>query len=77
MSEFVIINCRKKYQDFWSNTRNATFENLHNDIAILTSQEEELKNKLEKIQKEKDRILKLENILQEENSEEKKNEHRT
>lgn len=63
MSEFVILDKKKKYQDFWLNMRNATQENFQTDLAILLKNQEELENKLTLIQKEKDRIFKLIQIL--------------
>ena len=63
MSEFVILEGKKKYQDFWLNMRNATQENFQTDLAILLKEQEVLENKLNKIQTEKDRIFKLIQIL--------------
>jgi len=63
MSEFVISEEKKKYQDFWLNMRNATQENFQTDLAILLKEQEVLENKLNKIQTEKDRIFKLIQIL--------------
>jgi ABC-type phosphate transport system auxiliary subunit len=72
MTEFVILEEKKKYQDFWLNMRNATQENFQTDLSILLKEQETLENKLEKIQQEKDRIFKLIQILNTE-SEDKTN----
>ena len=32
MSEFVILDGKKKYQDFWLNMRNASNENFQTDL---------------------------------------------
>jgi hypothetical protein len=63
MTEFVIIDGEKKYQDFWLNMRNATQENFHTDLAILLKEQEFLENKINLIQEEKDRVFKLIQIL--------------
>lgn len=67
MSEFVVLENKKKYQDFWLNMRNATQENFQTDLAILLKKQEELELNLEKIQKEKDRIFNLIQLLSKEN----------
>jgi len=59
MSEFVILEGKKKYQDFWMNMRNATQENFQTDLAILLKEQENLDKRLERVQAEKDRLFKL------------------
>jgi hypothetical protein len=66
ITEFVILDEKRKYQDFWLNMRNATQENFHTDLDILLKEQEMLEIKLNKIQREKDRIFKLIQLLSDE-----------
>jgi hypothetical protein len=66
MSQFVVVDGIKEYQDFWLNMRRATQENFHTDLAILLKEQESLERKLKLIQEEKDRIFKLMKILSDE-----------
>ena len=66
ITEFVILDEKRKYQDFWLNMRNATQENFHTDLDILLKEQEMLEIKLNKIQREKDMIFKLIQLLSDE-----------
>ena len=74
-SKFIIFDDgKKKYQDFWLNTRNATQENFQTDVSILNKLQEKLETQLEKIVEEKERLLELVQILSDECRKEQSNE---
>ena len=63
MKPFVEIDGKDKYQDFWHQLKDVTNESFHSDLGILLKMQEELEKKLQDIQKEKERIFELIQIL--------------
>jgi galactokinase len=63
MKPFVEIDGKDKYQDFWHQLKDVTNESFHSDLGVLRKMQEELEKKLQDIQKEKERIFELIQIL--------------